>query len=382
MAVIPYSRVVNVSVTRRDNYPARRGFGVPLFLQSTSVLGEVDATHRTKLYASMEEVAADWDSVDEAYKAAEIAFSQKPTPLQIKIGYYDAGTAMTAQDLKDELDAIQDADPNWYFLTVEASLRDDVPLVTAIAQWTEPKMHIAIVESNNEDMKDPGDSSNIAAVLKATEYERICILYHEEVDEYPAMALAARLSTFDLDTDDSAYTPAFKKLFGITRSDISSSELQAVTGFVVPLGQDKAQGHLATVYVDIGSQNHTQFGSVMKLNTFIDEIHFGDWLKVRMEEEIFAVLLNNNRIAYDQRGYARMGQACEVVMGRAEAAGFLAHDVDDETGDVSPPYTMILPRALSVPAGQRKARVAAPIKIGFRYAGAVHYAQVGIDINS
>lgn len=382
MAVIPYSRVVAVSVTRADNFPARRGFGTPLFLTSQEVPGELDTDHRTKLYSSMDEVAVDFDAGDEAYDALQFAFSQRPAPLQVKVGYYETSTGMTAQDLKDELDAIQAADPNWYFLCVESALRDDTTLVPAIAQWTESKVHIAIIESNDADMKNPADTTNVAYLLKQTEYERTSIFYHETVAEYPAMALAAVLSTFVLDNDESAYTPAFKKLRGVTRSNISSAELQAVTGFVPLLGQSKDSGHLATVYVDIGSQNHTQFGSVMKINTFIDQIHFGDWLQARLEEEVFGTLLNNQRVPFDDVGMTLLSQACEVVLNRAEASGAIASDIDDETGEFSPPYKMVIPRALSVPASQRAARIAPPIKIWFRYAGAVHYAQVDVTVNS
>lgn len=380
MAVIPYSRVVNVTVTRADNFPARRGFGTPLFLTSQSVAGQLDTSHRTKLYASMDEVAVDWDAVDEFYKAAETAFAQKPKPLQIKAGYYDYDTGMSANDLKNELDAIEDQDPAWYFLTVESQLRDDVALVTAIAQWTEAHVHLAIIESNDPLMKDPNDATNVAAILKATEFERTAIFYSEAVAEYPAMALAAKVSTFVLDNDESAYTPAFKKLANVTRSNIGSAALQAITGFVPQLGQDKSQGHLASVYVDIGSQNHVQFGSVLKVNTFIDEIHFGDWLKARTEEEMFAILLNNPRVSFDDRGMALLATGPETVMARAEAAGVIAMDIDDETGEFSPAFQITIPRAMSVPAAQRKARVSPPIRIAFRYAGAVHYAQAAYSV--
>jgi hypothetical protein len=60
MAKLPYSRVVNVSVSRNDNFPTRRGFGTQLILTHTAVAGKVDATTRTKLYASIDEVAADY----------------------------------------------------------------------------------------------------------------------------------------------------------------------------------------------------------------------------------------------------------------------------------------------------------------------------------
>ncbi|PHP66548.1 hypothetical protein CSC94_12730 [Zhengella mangrovi] len=382
MAVIPYSRVVDVTVTRADNFVARRGFGVALFLQSTAKAGKVDASNRTKLYASIEEVAADWATTDEAYKAAQIAFSQNPRPVAFKVGYYDTSTATDAAGMTSELNAVRDADPNWYFLTVEADLRDDATLVPAIAAWAEARTCIAIIDSNDANMKYPDDETNIAYTLKQTGYERTAIFYHETVAEYPSVALAAVIGTFVLDDDESAYTPAFKTLAGITRSNITSAALQAVTGFVPQLGQDKAQGNLASVYVDIGGQNHVQFGSVLEQNTFIDEVHFGDWLKARTEEELFNILKNNKRVSFDDRGMALLASGVEVVMNRAIAAGAIAADFDDVTGEYSPEYTMIVPRATSVPASQRNARVSPPIRVSFRYAGAVHYAQADYTITS
>ena len=42
MAKLPYSRVVNVNLTRSDAFPSRRGFGIPLILTTTAVAGILD----------------------------------------------------------------------------------------------------------------------------------------------------------------------------------------------------------------------------------------------------------------------------------------------------------------------------------------------------
>lgn len=389
MAVIPYSRVVDVSVTRTDNFVARRGFGTPMFLQSVEVTGAVDEDNRTKLYTTMEEVAADFDAADAAYVAGQTAFGQNPRPAAFKVGYYDATAVAAGADapakaalLADELDAIRDADAEWYFLLVEDDLRDTASITDAIAAWAEAHTVIAIIDSNDVLMKSPTDTTNIAARLKVSEYERTAIFYHEVEAEYPSVALAALLSSFVLDEAESAYTPAFKQLRGITRTNITGGELQAVTGFVPGLGQDKSVGHLASVYVDIGGQNHVQFGSVMSQNDFVDEIHFGDWLKARTEEELFNIMLNNKRVAFDDRGMALLGSAVELVMNSAIDAGAIAADIDDVTGLVSPAYEMVIPRARSVPASQRNARISPPIRVSFRYAGAVHFAQAAYTVLS
>ena len=96
MPVLPYNRVIDVSVVRNDNFPNIRGFGIPLLIQSTIVAGEVDATIRTKVYGTIDEVAVDFPT-GAANDAATAAFSQNPRPLQIKIGYYDNTLIGTAQ---------------------------------------------------------------------------------------------------------------------------------------------------------------------------------------------------------------------------------------------------------------------------------------------
>lgn len=389
MAVLPYSRVVSVTVTRSDNFAARRGFGTPLFLQSKSVTGQVDATHRTKLYASIEEVAVDFAPSDPAYIALNTAFSQNPRPVAVKVGYYDAALVAAGSDaaakaavLTSQLNLIREADPDWYFLTVTAALRDVATVTDAIAIWAEARTCIAIIDTNDAGTKNPSNTTSAAARLKVAGYERTAFFYSDTAAEYPSVALAAVLSSFVLDEDESAYTAAFKQFRGITPSTLTSAELQAVTGFVPELGQSKASGHLASAYVNIGGQNHVQFGSVLSQNDFIDEIHFGDWLQARTEEELFNILLNNKRVAFDDRGMALLASGVEVVMNRAIASGAIAADIDTATGEFSAAYSMIIPRATSIPASQRNARISPPIRVSFRYAGAVHYAQADYTVSS
>src|SRR5690606_15516250 len=123
MARLPYSRVVNVTMSRNDAFPSRRGFGVAMLLTPTEKAGKVDATYRTRAYGSIEEVAVDWQASDEFYKAAELAFSQSPRPIQIKAAFVDIDTATDDDALKAELDAIYDADQDWYWIGIDANMR-------------------------------------------------------------------------------------------------------------------------------------------------------------------------------------------------------------------------------------------------------------------
>ncbi len=374
MAVIPYSRVVDVSLSRNDAFPSRRGFGTQLIITTETVASEVDTTTRTKLYASMEEVVADWATTTSAYKAAASAFSQNPRPTQIKIGHVaDDGTA-TSAELQAQLDLLYAYDSDWYFLTIASNLRD-VAATVGILVWTESKNKLAIIDSNDADTEDPADTLCLAAANKGV-YERSGVFYHSSAAAYPAASLAAYMQTRDFDEANSAYTAKFKKLPGISALNIGSAALTAVTGYTPGTGQSEAAGHMANTYIDIGSRNFTVEGSTLTANVFLDEIHATDWIIARTEEESLGILLNNARVPFTDVGMQMIAGAVRTVMQQAIRAGIVAEDLDPETGDYAPAVVITVPSVFDVPESQRKARVAPAIECRFRYAGAVHYTSI------
>lgn len=371
---LPYSRTVLVTLTRNSAFPSRRGFGTAMYLTSQEVADVLDADNRTKLYASIEEVAADFDAADDFYKAALAAFSQNPRPTQIKAAFYSLATAGDADDLIDELDAIYDVDQDFYSIVPGSELRDDA-VVYGLIEWVEAKNKIAIIDSNDANMELPANATNIAAVHKGT-VERTAIMYHTDSDEYGAFALAAVISTFNFDEGNSAYTAKYKKLAGVAAVNIGSAAVAAVTGFTPAIGQSVDVGHLANVVVDIGGQNFVVEGSMLSPNVFIDEIHATDWIVARTEEEALGILLNNKRVPFTDEGMELLASAARIVMRQADRAGLIANDVNPETGLYEPAVEITVPSALSVPESQRKARIAPEVTVRFRYAGAVHYTTI------
>ncbi|KAA0970810.1 DUF3383 domain-containing protein [Aureimonas fodinaquatilis] len=384
MAKIPYSRVVNVTLTRTDAFPSRRGFGVPLFLTRVAKTGKVDATHRTKVYGSIDEVAADWDTTDEFYQAATFAFAQNPRPIQIKVGYYSPTPVAPAETfdaaaLTAQLNLIEDADNGWYWLTIDKGLRD-VPAIDGLISWTESRRKMAIIDSNDPLLQNPSNTTNVAARHKGT-VERTAVFYHTDEDIYGAFALAALLGTFNFDNSQSNYTGKYKRLRGVPPVNLPSSAIQAISGFVPQLGQSGPAGHMANVQIDIGDKIFVVEGSTLTANVFIDEIHVTDWIIARTEEEVLGIYLNNNAVPFDDGGMELLASAPRIVMGLADRAGLIAIDLDPETGEYAPNYTVDVPSAFDVPASQRVARVAPNIPVTFRYRGAVHYSTINYTMN-
>jgi hypothetical protein len=378
MARLPYSRTVNVTLSRNDAFPSRRGFGVAMFLTSTEIAGKLDADNLTKLYSSMEEVAADFNAADDFYKAANTAFAQNPRPIHIKAAYYDATTVINATTMKDALDAIYDRDGQWYWLSVESALRDTA-ILDGLVEWIEAKNKQAILDSNDVRHEDPNDTDSISARHKNT-VERTSVFYHRDATKYGAFAFAASLGTRNFDKADSAYTAKYKKLKLITPVNEGSAAIQAATGFTPQLGQSAAAGHMANTYVDIGDQYFTVEGSTLTQQVFIDEVHAADWIIARTEEEVLAILLNNDRVPFTDGGMEQVASASRVVMRQAFRAGLIADDLNPETGEYEANYEVIVPSVFDVPESQRKARIAPAIKTKFRYAGAVHYVNVDYQV--
>lgn len=373
MAKLPFSRVVNVTLSREDNFVARRGFGIPLFITSTSVTDVLTSTLRTAVFGSMDEVVAKFASSAEFYKAAEAAFSQNPRPLQIKAGFVTIDGTPTKEELKAELDLLYAYDSDWYWVDVESTLRDTAQ-VQGLVEWIEAKSRFALLTSNAAGTESTANTTVIAAVNKGT-VERTAVFYHTDPAEYPGFALAAKLGTFTFDEPNSAYTAKFKQLNGIAPIDKGSAIVQAITGFTPNLGQATATGHCANTYVDIGGQNFVVEGSTLTPNVFIDEIHATDWIIARTEEEVLNTLLNNNRIEYTDAGMEQLAAPVRTVMAIANRAGLIANDLNDD-GDYAPAVEYFIPSVFSVTASQRKARIAPPIQVRFRYSGAVHYCTI------
>lgn len=80
--MIPVSKVVKVSILSSPTFPARKGFGLLNIIGKSTRLPVGD---RIRAYSDMASVAADFDSTDEEYLAAQVFFSQAPRPTELLI---------------------------------------------------------------------------------------------------------------------------------------------------------------------------------------------------------------------------------------------------------------------------------------------------------
>ena len=179
---LPYSRTINVTLSRRDAFPTRRGFGTVLVATTETVAGELDAMNLTKSYATLAEVEADFAVGTKAQAAAASIFRQSPNPIQIKLGYVPVASIMTLALMTTALNAIRDFDNDWYWLTGIDTMRDN-DAAQAMVEWTESQFKFALLDSNDVNTEDPAIVTSIAGVNKNL-YERTGVSFITPIQHY------------------------------------------------------------------------------------------------------------------------------------------------------------------------------------------------------
>lgn len=135
-------RLVNVTINLSPLAAARRGFGTLLIMGDSDVITKAE---RLRTYTSLDDVASDFGVYAEEYKAAQLYFSQSPTPKQLMVGCI----ALNATPAIIEGAILTDAE-------------------SAITEWTSVSDGSLIIRVNGTDKEianvDLSDCSNLNAV--------------------------------------------------------------------------------------------------------------------------------------------------------------------------------------------------------------------------
>lgn len=379
MAILPYTRIVDVTLTRSDRFAAVASFGTPLVLTAITSATGANATTRTKTYATLSDVAADYATSSEPYLLAATLFEQNPHPLQIKIGFVAPAALTTAATMTAQLTSLSDADNGFYIILPTHEFSDLEAPLDAMISWVQAQRYQLFVDSFDANTEDAAVATSVAARNKGKGFTRTAIFYSTHTDEYLAAAAGAYVSRRNFDNPNSAFTLKFKTMTDVSRIDKPSSVITAITGFVPAVGLSTAAGHLANCYINIGGVDFIVEGTNLA-GGFVDETLMGDWLVARTEEALLNAFLKNDRIPYDDPGIQILVGAVDATMASAASAGLIADDLDPQTGDYLPSYQISTMRVADVPEAQRRQRIAPLITVQFRQAGAVHYASVAFNV--
>lgn len=297
------TRSVEVVIRDETTPIASAGFGLALVF-ADDVEYEYDEITST---ADIDTDIIDTDHL--AYEMVQRFFEQEPNYGEIAI--YGADVQGDEElDYEDALNDLAIDHNDWYFLLFA---NRDASDIADVASWAGANEKLMITQPNHT-----LSVADITAMSDTIASNRVGVYAHDggrdEEDQHLDAGIVGKMSSFDA----GQATWKFKGLNGVSvatyeNSDINEFHDANINTYIREMGRDfTSEGY------------HTDGG-------FLDITRSIDWLKARIQEEIFFLLINQDKVAYDDKGIAQVVAQLRGVLQRATGQGIIARDI--ETGD-------------------------------------------------
>lgn len=252
------------------------------------------------------------------------------------------GAPASVETVTDALNAIVLVDNTWYGLMLTDRTKSNVLLAAA---WVESNDKLAIFASKDTEILSAADVTSIAYTFKQNNYDRSAALYHSKADtEYADAAWFGKAFPYDAGT----ITWKFKTLSSVTVDTLTQTQYLGATG------KD------ANVYQDVGGNSITQEGTCGS-GEFIDVIRGIDWIRSEMQADVYALLLNQPKVPYTNKGISAVKAEVRKVLEHAVGLGILA----SITSVTAPDVADVLP-------ADKAARILRDVEFEAILAGAIH----------
>lgn len=374
---LPVSNVVNVDVIMAATAATGRNFGSLLILGTSTV---IPVSERIRLYTGSEEIGTDFGEDSPEYEAALIYFSQSPAPTQVYVGRWAktlaTGETGSVETLAQAITAVLQY-TNWYGL----GIADDEDLTaaeitaTAAAIQASSLSRVFAVTSEDSGIIDSASTTDIASTLKAAGYGRTFVQYSTK--KYAALSAFGRAFTVNFTGNNTTLTLKFKTEPGVTYETLTSAQAAAI------------DAKNANVYVYYANDTAILQQGVMSNGDFFDERHGLDWLQNYVQTNLYNLLYTSTtKIPQTEAGITRLLSNVEQSLDQAVSNGLVAAGVwnGGDIGEITAGDTLtkgyyVYAQPLSSQAqADREARKSPLIQAAIKLAGAVHYADVQINV--
>lgn len=268
---------------------------------------------------------------------------------------------------------------NWYGLTVAASSVADSDHL-AVAQFVEGATPSRVygITTQAAATLDPTSTTDLAYQLKALGYNRTCIQYSSS-SPYAVASLMGRAFTVDFTANLSTITVKFKQEPGVTAESINETQAAAL----------KAKN--CNVFVNYDNSTAIIQEGVMSGGWFFDERHGLDWLQNSAQTAVWNALYESQtKIPQTDGGVNQLVTALEHdALDIAVDNGLFAPGLwtGPDIGAISngqtltKGYYVYVPPVANQATADRAARKAPAMQVAGKLAGAIHFANVIINVN-
>lgn len=220
-------------------------------------------------------------------------------------------------------------------------------------------------------------TTDIAYQMKALGYKRTFVQYSSS-DANASISAAARILTTDFRGNNTVITLKFKQQPGVVAESLNTTQANS------------AAAKNANIFVNYNNGTAIIQEGVMADGTFTDIVTGTDWLAVTIQNALYNLLYTSTtKIPQTDQGMQLLTTECERVCGQGVINGLLAPGVWNANGFgvikqgdyLSKGFYVYAPSVDDQDQADRAARMATPIQIAAKLAGAIHSVDVAITVN-
>ena len=241
--------------------------------------------------------------------------------------------------------AVRAVKDQWYMLSIDTHVDATVLAVAAYIEGikaTSPKFYV--FSSAASDIKTSA-TTDIFSLVKALNYTHTAYIYSGMATSFAECGLVGRFAPEQAGSNIWEQ----KTIVGLTVDTLTPDEISYI------------HGKNGATYENVGSVD-VVIGGKCADGGWIDESIFVDWLKSRIQESVWALLVNTRKIGYTSAGAAAIEGAMRSVMAEGIQVGGLADD---------PAPVVIVPNVLNLSSAQRATRTLPDVTFTARLAGAI-----------
>jgi hypothetical protein len=267
--------------------------------------------------------------------------------LSSKMSHSDPGIAT-------DLDAIQLADPDWYWLLTQFNSK---AMVLAAAAWTETQTKAYIVSVVDTDALNTAVSNgDTLDALNTLGYKRTDGKYHPSPLQSFDAASTGRVAPLN----PGKWTEAFKTLVGVSPVTLTATQRQNL------------RARRSGTYTSEKGRSITWDGKVFNtVYGYLDIVVATDWLSDQIVSAAFGVLVSLDKVAYTDEDIDLIAGAVRGVLRDAESDAHAVLDRGDPNDPTNLPPTVTFPKVADIAPGTRALRQLPDALVTGRLQGAV-----------
>lgn len=286
---------------------------------------------------------------------------------------------VAAEDAVDGLNALAAFSSAWYACMFACSTPPSDADYTECAAFIEAANPVRIIGFTTQDTNTLvlGNTDNLAYDLKQLTYRRSYVQYSSSSLYAVASALAKGL-TVDFTANNSTITLKFKTEPGVTAETLTETQAQAVTSMN------------ANIYVNYINATAIIQQGVMSNGLFFDEVHGTDWFANAIQTAVYNLLYTSpTKIPQTNYGVNQIVNVIDGVCAAAVNNGLIAPGL--WTGPTIGPvkqntllptgFFVYVPNISEQSQADREARIAPTCQVLAKLGGAVHFADVLVNVN-